>query len=338
MLVSLQTTAAFASYLAVFSLAGIASLAAAVRASRIDNAEIRAGLVWLLLTTGAWGLLQAGLFATSGPVRRFAYTAGLVVGFATVGAWLYFVSAYTNRGYHRNARVRRAAVVVFLVVSAAKVTNGLGLHTLYFTTKQSTTPFAHLAIEFGPLHWLVTGLSYSLATTALFALLDMYVRAGYDTRPVWVLTVVVGLPATLDVLGAILPGVVDASYAPIGITAFGVFALYVYEQRFVTAPETDGDAAVFLDVDNKVRDYTAAAGRLFSGLAGARGRPLSAVLPQVAKAADNETVVGRQVDDEDRYYMVSETSVELGEAEQRVLILSDVTVTERRRRELARHN
>lgn len=338
MLVSLQTTVAFAGYLAVFSLAGIASLAAAVRASRIDDAEIRTGLVWLLLTTGAWGLLQAGLFVVSGPLRKIAYTAGLVIGFATVGAWLYFASAYTNRGYHRNARVRRVAVVVFLAVSAAKVTNGLGLHTLYFTTEQSTTPFAHLAIEFGPLHWLVTGLSYSLAATALFALLDMYVRAGYDTRPVWVLTVVLGLPATLDVLGAVLPGVVNASYAPIGVTAFGVLALYVYEQRFVTAPETDGDAAVFLDADNRVRDYTAVAGRLFPGLAGARGQPLAAVLPQVAGAADDETVVGRRVDDEDRYYMVSDTPVELGASERRVLILSDVTATERRRRELTRHN
>ncbi len=336
MSVSLQTTAVAVAYVAGFALTGLIATAAAVRASRIDDGEIRTGLVWLLTATGVWSLLQALFFVAPDPFREPIYTLGLVLGFAAVGAWLYFVSAYTNRSYHRNPSVRRVGVALFLVVTAAKVTNPI--HRLYFTVGEETVPFTHMAIELGPLHWIVTGISYSLAATAVFALFDMYVRAGYDVRPLGLLTAVVGLPAGLDVLSATVPGIVSVSYAPIGVAAFAVTALYVYEQRFLAAPETDGEAVVFLDGNGRVRDYTVPAERLFPEIASARGTALADVLPRVAAATDEEPIVERRVDGEDRYYLVSETSVQLGESGGRALVFSDVTNTERRRRELSRHN
>lgn len=336
MSVSLQTTAVAVAYVAGFALTGLIATAAAVRASRIDDGEVRTGLVWLLTATGVWSLLQALFFLAPDPLREPIYTLGLVLGFAAVGAWLYFVSAYTNRSYHRNPSVRRVGVALFLVVTAAKITNPI--HRLYFTVGEETVPFAHMAIELGPFHWIVTGISYSLAATAVFALFDMYVRAGYDVRPLGLLTAVVGLPAGLDVLSATVPGIVSVSYAPIGVAAFAVTALYVYEQRFLAAPETDGEAVVFLDGSGRVRDYTVPAERLFPEIASARGTALTDVLPRVAAATDEEPIVERRVDGEDRYYLVSETSVQLGESSGRALVFSDVTNTERRRRELSRHN
>ncbi|PSP16466.1 histidine kinase [Halobacteriales archaeon QH_10_67_13] len=337
MSVSLQTTVVAVAYVAGFALTGLIATAAAVRASRIDDGEVRTGLVWLLATTGVWSLLQALFFVAPDPLREPIYTLGLVLGFAAVGAWLYFASAYTNRSYHRNPSVRRVGVALFLVVTAAKITNPI--HRLYFTVGEEMTPFTHMAIELGPLHWIVTGISYSLAATAVFALFDMYVRAGYDVRPLGLLTAVVGLPAGLDVLSATVPGIVSVSYAPIGVAAFAVTALYVYEQRFLAAPKTDGEAVVFLDGDGQVRDYTVPAERLFPGIASARGTALVDVLPRVAAATDDdEPIVERRVDGEDRYYLVSETSVQLGESGGRALVFSDVTSTERRRRELSRHN
>ena len=331
-----QTTVFAVGYVAGFGLTGLIGLAAAVRASRIDDPEVRTGLVWLLTTTGVWGGLQAAFFVVPDPFREPVYTVGLVVGFATVGAWLYFVSAYTGRSYHRDPGVKRVGAALFVLVTAAKLTNPV--HRQYFTTTETATPFAHLAVEMGPLHWIVTGLSYSLAAAALFALFDMYVRAGYDTRPVGVLTVVIALPAGLDVLGATVPGVVSASYAPIGVVVFGVSALYLYEQRFLTAPETDSEAVVFLDPGDAIRDYTVAAARLFPELSGARGVAVSEVIPELGTATDEEPILERRQGGEDRYYLVSETTVQLGESGGRVLIFSDVTRTERRRRELVRHN
>ncbi len=336
MSVSLQITAVAAAYVAGFALTGFIATAAAVRASRIDDREVRAGLVWLLTATGVWSLLQALFFVAPDPLREPIYTLGLILGFAAVGAWLYFASAYTNRSYHRTPSVRRVGVALFLVVTAAKVTNPI--HRLYFTVGEETVPFTHMAIELGPLHWIVTGISYSLAAAAVFALFDMYVRAGYDVRPLGLLTAVVGLPAGLDVISATVPGIVNVSYAPIGVAAFAVTALYVYERRFLAAPEADGEAVVFFDEDGTVRDYTVPAERLFPEIAGARGTALAEVLPQVAAATEEEPIVERRVGDEDRYYLVSETSVRLGESGGRALVFSDVTSTERRRRELSRHN
>ena len=335
----LQTSVAAVGYWGAFAVTALACFAAVGRARDVQDAAVQRGLVGLLVTTGGWALLKTVFFLAPDPIRVPAYTIGLVLGFGTVWAWLYFCSAYTGREYHRNQTLRRLGAGVFLGVVAVKLTNPI--HGLYFSTSQATTPFPHLAIEHGVFHWTVTGLSYALAAAGLFMLFELYVESGYDTRPLGVLTVFLGLPVTLDIAALLTPLLIDVIYAPLGVAVFVIGVLFVYERRFLAVQETgeDDDAVIFLDDQDCIRDHTPAAASLFPPLDDAVGDPLSDVLPAVADVVDaDEQILEWSVDGEQRYFLASTSSLTLGDTEGSVLAFSDVTTAEQRRRELERHN
>lgn len=334
-----QTSTVAVGYWAAFGLTALVCFAAVGRARDVENEAVRRGLVWLLVTTGGWALLKVAFFVLPDPFREPAYTVGLALGFATVWAWLYFCSAYTGRQYHSNPTLQRLGAGVFLGVVAVKLTNPL--HGLYFTTSEVTTPFPYLAVEHGVFHWTVTGLSYALAAAGLFMLFELYLQSGYDTRPLAVLTILLGLPAVLDIAAVLTPLLIDVIYAPLGVAAFVVGVLFVYQRRFLAAQETgeDDDAVVFLDDEGRIRDYTPAAASLFPPLKGAIGNSCAAVLPDVAGVVEaDEQVIEQTVDGETRYFLASVSTLTLRDTEGQVLVFSDVTSAERRRRELARHN
>ncbi|OAQ52491.1 hypothetical protein HTG_12780 [Natrinema mahii] len=326
-------------YASVFLVTGLVCLGAVPRARTVGDEAVRRGLVGLLVTTGIWALLKSAFFVLPDPLREPSYIVGLAVGFSTVWAWLYFCSAYTGRDYHRNTTLRRLSAGVFLGVVAVKLTNPL--HGLYFTATERTTPFVHLAIEHQSLHWAATGLSYALAATGLFMLFERYLESEYDTRPLAVLTVLIGVPVVFDMVALAVPQLIEAIYAPIGVAAFVVGVLFVFERRFLAAQYTgsDDDAMIVLDDDGRIRDYSAAATAAFPELEGANGERLSTALPSVAAVAESdEQLLERKEGTERRYYLVSNSSVTLGETTGRVLGITDVTQAERRRRELERHN
>lgn len=326
-------------YVGSFAVAGLICLAAIPRARDIDDAGVRLGLLGLLVTTGAWALLKVPFFVLPDPFREAAYIVGLVSGFATVWAWLYFCSAYTGRSYHRDRTVRQVGAAVFVGVVVVKVTNPL--HGMYFTTTETATPFTHLAIEHGLFHWTVTGLSYALAAMGMFMLFERYMQSGYDTRPLGLLTVLIGLPVVFDLVALLVAQVIETIYAPIGVAVFVIGVLFVFERRFLAVQETgtDDDAAIFLDDSGTIRDFSPAAMAVFPSLEDARGEALAGVLPSVVAVAEaDEQILEWDREGEQRYYLVSNSTVTLGESEGRVLLFSDVTQAERRRRELARHN
>ena len=326
-------------YVAVFGFAALACLLSVARAREIEAPDVRRGLVWLLWTTGCWALFQIGFLVLPDPLQEPAYTLGLVLGFATVWAWLYFCSAYAGRDFHRNATLRRLGAGTFLGVVAVKLTNPI--HGLYFTTRDASEPFAHMAIEHGLFHWAVTGLSYVLATVGIFVLFELYFESGYGTRPLGALTGLLALPVTFEVVAVRSDLFVDMIYAPLGVAVFVIGVLFVYERRFLAVQSTgeDDDAVVFLDDEGRIRDVTPAAVETFPTLGGAVGDPLADRLPDVAGAVTNgEEVVAHERDDETRYYFVSTSAVTLGNSEGTLVLFSDVTTAERRRRELDRHN
>jgi len=326
-------------YVAVFGFAALACLLSVARARKIEAPDVRRGLVWLLWTTGCWALFQIGFLVLPDPLQEPAYTLGLVLGFATVWAWLYFCSAYAGRGFHRNATLRRLGAGTFLGVVAVKLTNPI--HGLYFTTRGASEPFAHMAIEHGLFHWAVTGLSYVLATVGIFVLFELYFESGYDTQPLGALTGLLALPVTFEVVAVRSDLFVDMIYAPLGVAVFVIGVLFVYERRFLAVQSTgeDDDAVVFLDDEGRIRDVTPAAVETFPALGGAVGDPLADRLPDIAAAVTNgEEVVAHERDDETRYYFVSTSAVTLGNSEGTLVLFSDVTTAERRRRELDRHN
>lgn len=323
-------------YIAFFFLSGVVCLGSIFRARAVDNTEVRIGLVGLLASTGLWALLKTVYFVFSGPIRGIAYTVGLMFGFATVWAWLYFCSAYAGYEYHKNSTLRRLSVGVFVTIVIAKLTNPI--HGLYFTTSEAVQPFSHLAIEHGPLHWSVTALSYVLAGIGLFMLFHFYTQSGYNTRPLAVLTALLGLPVGLDIVALLTPALIDVIYAPFGVTAFAVGSLFVFEQRFAAVGTAGDDEAttVFLDTRGHIRDYSDTAATTFPELTEGTDKPFEAVLPSVAAAveSDDNEVIEREGEADTRYFVASTKSTTIRDSTVRVVTLSEVTELETQRRQL----
>ncbi|GAB6862796.1 histidine kinase N-terminal 7TM domain-containing protein [Haloplanus litoreus] len=327
-------------YALLFAAAAAGCGAAAVRARRIEDAETRRGLVVLLATSGIWAASHAGLLLLpTRDLKTAVYLIGLILGFSTVFAWLYFCSAYTGRNYHRRPGFRRAAIALYLAVVVVKITNPI--HHLYFTTAFVASPFPHLAIRQGLFHWIVTGLSYTLAAVGMFTLFEAFGDADYDARSLGVLVALSGAPVVLDIVGYATPLLIDMIHAPLGVAAFAVGVLFAFENRFFAVQLTDGveGATIFLDDDRRIREFNGAARRLFPDLDDAIGDSLDA-LPAVADAlADGRGVVDVRIDGDARHYVVSENAFEIGQGSlSRIVVFSDVTRIERHRRELERHD
>ena len=336
---SLPPDAAFLAYVGVFGAAAVACFAGVPRAANVDHATTRRGLVALLVASGAWASAHVGFLVapTTGLTLAFHY-AGLIIGFGTVGPWLYFCSAYTGRRLHRSRPLRRLAAGVFLAVVAAKLTNPV--HGRYFRASFVETPFPHLAVTNEPLHWLAMGLAYALSAVGYFMLIELFWQVGHETRPLVVLVGLTGLPVVLDFAGATSPLLLDITYEPLGVAAFSVGVLFLYFddlQSVQLAGERD-DPVIVLDDDNRVRDYNAEAEKLFEELT-VDGR-VDAVVPELAEHLDTEeAVVDIQRVGGMRYYQLSANPFSTAEASRgRLITLTDITERERYRTELERQN
>jgi len=330
------TTSAGVAYMGLFFLSGLACFASIPRARSFNDAEMRYGLVGLLATTGIWAILKTAFFVVPAPLREATYIVGLISGFATVWAWLYFASAYTGRSLHKNTILRRLGMAVFLTIVSIKLTNPL--HGLYFTTTPVTTPFRYLAIDHGIVHWISTSLAYVLAAVGLFMIFELYVESGYDTKPLGVLTGLLALPVTLDLVAIATPQLINFIYAPIGVAAFAIGTLFIFGEQFLAVRTTaQGDeAAIILDTRDRIQDYSPAAEAAFAELADSTGESLADVLPAVAatRESDDEQIVARDSSEGTEYYLVSPRSMTLGDSTVEVLALTDVTDLERQRRTL----
>ena len=327
-------------YALLFGVAGVVCAVGARHARQVDDDDTRRGLVGLLVTSSGWAITHAVLLVVPTiDLKTAVYLVGLILGFGTVFAWLYFCSAYTDRSYHRRPAYRRAAAVLFLVVVAVKITNPI--HHLYFTTTVVTEPFAHLAIKQGLFHWVVTGVSYLLAGIGMFALFEAFAESEYDATPLAGLVALAGLPVVLDIVGYATPLLLDMIHAPIGVAGFTLGVLFVYEDRFFAVQLTGGvtGPTVFLDRDGRLREFNHAARRLFPAIDDAVGGPVDAVPALAAALEASDDVATVEVGGERRHYVVTENQFEVGQGSLgRLVVLSDVTRIERQRREVERHN
>ncbi len=335
-------------YVGVFALTAVACFGVVPRArSRIEDSETRWGLTTLLILSGAWASFHVGrLVAPASELKIAFYLLGLVVGLATVGAWLYFCSAYASESYHRQRPFRVAALAVFLTIVSVKLTSPV--HGLYFTTAYVTAPFPHLDIRFGVAHWIVTGLAYALSAVGFYILFDLFQESGYATTRLGFLVGLAGLPVLFDVIGYLDPGVfLTFNYEPIGVGLFAVGVLYVADGTFLGVrafgreqliDELD-EAIVLLDNEGIVRDTNTAATRLFPALDGAIGEPLDAVVPEVADylPLDDPTRISRGDGSTKRYYLLSAPQLKAGRTRLgQALVFTDVTQFESQRRQIQR--
>ena len=321
-----------------FAVAAVACLGSLARARTVEDRATRHGLVGLLLTSGLWAVTYLGVLYSPGvTLKEVWYTGGLIVGFGTVFAWLYFCSAYTDRVYHTRRPYQYVGLALYGIVVVIKLTNPL--HEQYFAATIVQSPFPHLAIMHGPAHWVATGLAYVLAAIGMFMLYESFVEAGYRTRPLIGLTGLTALPVTLDLLAFESSAIIDIIYAPLGVAAFAVGVLFAVRERFFAVQLTGNvsEPVLFLDEADRVREFNDAAVGLFPSLSGAVGKPVSTVTPLTGPPDGQEVL---EVDDEETsYYLINESDLATAQASvDRMLVFVDVTRLERQRRELERHN
>ena len=337
----LGVSPAFLVYVFAYGLAALGCTVALSRARQVTDTDTRRGLVALLVGSGGWAALQlAFLVAPTPTVGYGAYTLSLIIGLTTVGAWLYFTSAYTGRSFHQDKMYRRLAVVVYLAIVAVKVTNPI--HGWYFQTTFVTEPFPHQTIIHGTFHWVVTGLSYALVAVGFFMLYELFLDADYDTRPLAALVGITGLPVVFDIVGFASDALIDINYEPLGVAVFAIGVLYVFEKEFLAVQLTDGvDAPViYLDRDDRISQYNKRAEQLFPELDGATGEPFDTIIPPAStELGDRNWILDRTSAGETKHYLVSDTRFSLGQTGiGRMVLFTDVTRTERQRRELERQN
>jgi len=118
-------------YLSVFGFATVACFTGAYRARRAVDNEFRTGLMWLFILSGLWSLTTTVRIAVPNMRVDIALRiGGLIIGLASIGAWLYVASAYAGFSYHQSTINRALALAVYLVIVVAKITNPI--HNLYF--------------------------------------------------------------------------------------------------------------------------------------------------------------------------------------------------------------
>jgi signal transduction histidine kinase len=322
-------------HVGVFAVSALVCVASLPRVRRVRHADTRRGLAALLLSVALWSIGYVGyLLAPSAAGKVAWYTVGFVFAFVAVGAWLYFCAAYTGRP-PRRAPYRNAAIAVFAVFTALKLTNPF--HGLYFTTAWTTEPFPHLAIRHELLYWLVLGLSYVVIGVGFFMLLERFYYTGADSRPLAALVGVTGIPVVATLFGNRVEWLLPLMYEPPGVALFAVGTLFVYSTRLETIRLTGASdkPAVYLDGDGRVRDYNASAREIIPSLADAVGDPIDEVDAAVAErlAADGVCAIDRN--GESRSYEVVSTPFTVGDVPTgRLVTLTDVTDREAYRRRL----
>jgi len=322
-------------YITLFLGSAIACVASIPRARAIQHPGTREGLVGLLGSVALWSGGYVGyLVAPTVPIKLVFYIVGFVFAFVAVGAWVYFCAAYTGRP-PREAPYRRVGLAVFFGFVALKITNPL--HNLYFTTEWTGNPFPHLAIQHQLLYWIALGISYAVIAVGFFMLVEHFYHTGADSRPLVVLAGMTALPAVATILSGHIDAALPLMYEPPGVALFAVGTLFVYFRRFEAIRLTGGadEPAIFLDPDNRIRDYNHAAQVIFPALQGSIGTPIESVDMPLAASLATPSIITTRRGGGSRSYEVSGTPFVAGEVETgRLVTVRDVTERESYRQQL----
>ncbi len=271
-------TPSYLIYLAVFAAAAAGCLAGAWWAYRqVSLPGVRRGLAGLLSASGLWALCHVGVLLSPGLGLKVAfYEAGLTVGFGTVFAWLWLCSAYSGRALHQRAGVRWAALILFLAVTATKLTNRW--HGLYFSAEMSVGPFPHLAVDHHVIYWLTAGLSYVLAAVGFCMLAEPLRRAQVGGGKLAGLFGLTALPLGANAIGYAGPYLLDLSHEPVGVAAFALGALALRRSRKESCLEEASRAgrearpSLVLSAGGRIQNYNRAAAELIPALRGGTSR------------------------------------------------------------------
>lgn len=323
-------------YSLLFGGATLLCLLGAWHARYLPHRDARHGLVVLLLTSGLWAATQlAFVLADTYETAYIAYIVGLVIGFSTVWAWLYFCSAYSGRTLHRRPVVIGGSVLLFGIITMLKLTNPL--HGFYFAIQPNEVNLTAFTVDRYLLYWTTTTISYALVVVGFFMLMELWLHVRGRRAAIAGLFGLTLLPVVGNVLGLLVPTVADVYHEPLGVAAFALGVLFIARDQFVAVQEvgTRNEPALILDAGSRLRSYNDTAATLFPALAPhALSQPISAVLPDVANARSALHPIVEVSHHRSRaYYRVAESYMHTGGIPVYLLVLLDVTDRERQFRE-----
>ncbi|MCS3649529.1 PAS domain S-box-containing protein [Salinibacter ruber] len=365
-LIEASTPLTYTGYLLAFVAATAACLGAAWRARSIPSPETRQALTWFFSGSAAWAGAYVGfLLVGSAFEKHLFYQLSLIVGFGTVFAWLWFCSAYSGRGLHRNRRVQQFAFAVYVIVTALKVTNPL--HGLYYGLEPAgggpTGGAFGLVVTHETLYWVVMAVAYALSAAGYLMIFEFLLEAEAKVLPLGVLTGLTALPAVFNVIGHVQPALLDITHEPLGVAVFAVGLLFAYETQFSVVQLTGsvGEPNLTIGREGRIRGLGGGIKEIIPPLSEEDlGRPLREVLPGLgetirrgepawragfekgeaqecqedrAMTAPTQSDASVRPAEHCRYFRVIQTSLGQGMDAQTV-VLSDITEQKRREREL----
>ena len=328
----------------LFFAAAVSCFAGTVRVSRLQQRDVRLGLHALLLTVGTWGLLQAAQMLTrSTALATTLFTAGLIVGFGTVFAWLYFTSAYTGRTLHKQRSYRLFAVALYVSVTLFKLTNPI--HGLHFTAEMSTDPYTRLVIDQGLSYWLLFLLAYGLTAIGMYFLVVMFRQSAQSAWRLTGLVGIAGLAIVPKVVSAAYPAVLpELSYEPIGVALFALGALYLAEDTFLSleAPvrnqlfEQTNKGVISITSDGEIHEYNRQAATFFPAL-DEDIRTIDDLLGRlpVEQLTDDTQIVEVDRNGEQSFYLFTNHTIDVGPHQVgRTLVVQDISESYERKQDL----
>jgi PAS domain S-box-containing protein len=324
------------SYVFVFAATGIVCLLGLFGVRSLDHPDTRRSLAWLLVLSGAWSLLTALQLALQpGPRARATHTAALVVGIATVFAWLAFASAYAGRRYHRHRAIQLSGAAIFFTIIGAKLTNPI--HGAYFGMSVTSEPFRHLTPVYYTPHWIVTGFAYTAAGVGFLWLFESFTRKSGDDNShpllLYALVIATGLPVVPFALAMFVDPLVFINYEPLGVAVFALGVLFYARAEFTRHSSPDhsaladnlSDGGLVLDEAGIVIDYNEQAADVL-GTGAIPRAPLADVDAELATLDPGETRrVTRAVSGHARTYEASREPAPDALIAEEILTLKDVT-------------
>ncbi|XGI84035.1 PAS domain S-box protein [Halorutilales archaeon Cl-col2-1] len=324
------------SYILIFGLAAVVCIGGVMGVQTFDHPDIRRSLSGLLLLNGVWSLATAfQLFVTTYAMKSFLHIVGLIAGISTVFAWLSFASAYSGRHYHRKRSLQVVSLVFLGFICLLKLTNPL--HGLYFSTSAATEPFSYLKINYGPIHWFVTGFAYTASAVGFLWLFESFERSlsKDKSRPttLYALVLVTGLPVIPYVLSTYSNLLLRINYEPLGVAIFAVGVVFYARSEFVnhSSPEKAAlaknfsEAGLVLDKFGVVINYNDRAARVLN-TPGIPREPLEEIDTELASLAAGETRhINYEVEGRERVYEARRSQVTESLIADEVIILKDIT-------------
>jgi len=323
-------------YQSVFLLAAAVCVLAVVGSRRIEHPDVRRGLTALLVLSGVWSLLTALQLSSVGEsTARLLHHGGLIVGIATVFAWLVFASAYAGHQYHRQRSLQLASGGTLAAILLVKLTNPI--HGQYFTISRSAEPFAHWVFEYGAIHWFITGFAYTAAIVGFFWLFESFERGRSRPTLLYALVVVTALPLVPFLLANQSQWLLLINYEPLGVAVFAVGVLFYARTEFANHSSPGQTAiagglsggALVLDESAIVIDANEQVATILDEPTIPRV-PLASVDAELASLEPGDTVLREYtVEGSERVFEVQRSTVEQSLVAAELITFADVTRTVR---------